>query len=326
MSKLVKTAMFIEKATLIHFNKYDYSNVEYVNSHTKITISCKIHGEFIQRPNSHLNGSGCRKCGTNLMAFKKTKTNDDFIANAIKLHGDKYDYSKVEYINSYSKIIIICKTHGEFEQRPADHVNGNGCRKCGIDSNISKLTKTNYEFIANAINVHADKYDYSKVEYINNKIPIIIICKIHGNFTQTPNDHRSGRGCKKCACNGFSKSQIEWLTFIEKLQGIKIQHAMNDGEYKIKTTKWKADGYCKETNTIFEYHGDFWHGNPKKYDPEFINTATNKKMKTLYESTLKREQKIRDLGYNLEIMWESDWNQINKSIKHIQVKYRNSNK
>lgn len=174
MSKLVKTAIFIEKATLIHFNKYDYSNVEYVNSHTKITISCKIHGEFIQRPNSHLNGSGCRKCGIDSNISKNTKTNDEFIQNAIDVHGDKYDYSKVEYINSNSKITINCKTHGEFKQKPSSHL--------------------------------------------------------------------SGHGCSRCSCNGFSKAQIEWLTFIEKLQGIKIQHAMNDGEYKIKTTKWKADG------------------------------------------------------------------------------------
>ena len=153
---------------------------------------------------------------------------------------------------------------------------------------------------------------------------IIIICKTHGEFKQKPNNHLQANGCPKCACTGFSKSQIEWLTFIEKLRGIKIQHAMNDGEYKIKKTRWLADGYCKETNTVFEYHGDFWHGNPTKYDPEFINTVCNKKMKTLYAATLKREQKIRDLGYNLEIMWESDWNQINKSIRCIQLKYRAS--
>ncbi len=393
MPKVITTSIFIEKAIEKHGDRYDYSKVEYINSSTKITISCKIHGEFNQTPNSHLNERGCNQCGIDSTTSKLTKTNDGFIENAINVHRNKYDYSKVDYTTSKIPIIIICKKHGEFNQTPNNHLHGQGCNQCGIDSTASKLTKTTDGFIENANFVHKNKYDYSKVEYTTSKIPIIIICKKHGEFLQTPNDHLNGRGCNqcgidsmasllaktnnefihqslivhrnkydyskvvyvnnstkitisckkhgefnqtpihhlsgsgcpKCACNRFSKAQIEWLTFIEKFQGIKIQHAMNDGEYKIKKTRWLADGYCKDTNTIFEYHGDYWHGNPTKYDPEFINTVCNKKMKTLYAATLKREQKIRDLGYNLEIMWEFDWNQINKSIKRFQLKYRSIN-
>ena len=94
-------------------------------------------------------------------------------------------------------------------------------------------------------------------------------------------------------------------------------------EYKIKNTKWKADGYCKETNTIFEYHGDFWHGNPKIYKTDDMNNVSKRTMGTLYKRTINREQKIKELGYNLEVMWESDWNKINKSISILQKKIKN---
>ena len=93
-------------------------------------------------------------------------------------------------------------------------------------------------------------------------------------------------------------------------------------EYRIKNTKWKADGYCAETNTIFEFHGDFWHGNPKLYLETDKNNVSNKTMGYLYKKTLEREQKIKDLGYNLITMWEYDWTKINKSIKILQQKIK----
>lgn len=97
---------------------------------------------------------------------------------------------------------------------------------------------------------------------------------------------------------------------------------MNDGEYKIPTTRYRADGYCEETNTIYEFHGDYFHGNPKRFDPEEENKLCNATHGELYQKTLQKEQKIRNLGYNLVVMWESDWININKSIKTLQNKFR----
>ena len=91
----------------------------------------------------------------------------------------------------------------------------------------------------------------------------------------------------------------------------------------ILNTRFHADGYCKETNTIYEFHGDLWHGNPKLYDKNNISYF-GIKYGELYEKTLEREQLIKDLGYNLVVMWEYDWNKINKSIKILQRKFRNS--
>ena len=97
---------------------------------------------------------------------------------------------------------------------------------------------------------------------------------------------------------------------------------MNDEEFRIPITNYKADGYCQKTNTIYEFHGDYWHGNPKIFNPNDLNKTVGKTYGELYEDTLKREQEIKNLGFNLEIMWESDWNKINKSIKKLQKKIR----
>ena len=135
--------------------------------------------------------------------------------------------------------------------------------------------------------------------------------------------HLLGSGCSKCS-NGikFSKSQIKWLEFLEIYYNINIQHMGNSNqEYRIKNTKWKADGYCKKTNTIFKSIY-FWHGNPKIYKPDDMNNVSKRTMGTLYKRTINREQKIKELGYNLITIWESDWNKINKYISILQKKFR----
>ena len=107
-----------------------------------------------------------------------------------------------------------------------------------------------------------------------------------------------------------------------KLNNIYINHALNDGEFNIPNTRYKADGYCHETNTIYEFHGDYWHGNPKIYDSNRINKTCNITHGELYKKTLEKGNIIKDMGYNLVVMWELDWTKINKSIKTIQKKIR----
>lgn len=308
---------FIKNAIQTHGDKYDYSKVLYTNCKTKVVIICKEHCEFEQVPSSHLSGAGCPKCATTKCALDKTLTTNDFIEKATTIHGDKYNYSKVDYIKRFEKVIIICKIHGEFEQNASEHLSGCGCKKCG-----KVYSPTTNEFIENAINIHGNKYDYSKVEYLKAIEKVIIVCKTHGEFEQTPNNHLNGAGCSKCAFNNYSKSSITYLNFMEKMYNIQILHAKNGGEYIIQNTKYNADGYCKETNTIYEYHGDFWHGNPKKYNSIDINKKNNKTFGELYQNTLKREQQIKDFGYNLVVMWEYDWNKINKSIRILQRKFK----
>lgn len=132
--KKLTTEDFINKAKLIHGNKYDYSKVEYINSKTNVIIICPIHGEFGQNPQSHYNGSECPICSK----FTKVKSRlgdinkikQSFIDKSNIIHNNKYNYDNVEYINSQTKVLIICPEHGEFWQTPNDHSQGHGCAMC----------------------------------------------------------------------------------------------------------------------------------------------------------------------------------------------------
>ena len=186
---------FITEAQQIHKNedgtpKYDYSNVNYINALTKVTIICPIHGAFEQKPSSHLSGCGCPQCNHRSYVYTK----EEFIEKAKEIHGDKYDYSKVNYINANTKVCIICPIHGEFWQIPYNHLKGQNCPKCSHRS----YAYTKEEFIEKAKEIHGNKYDYSKVEYVNNETKVCIICPIHGEFWQTPNNHFNSCGCYLC--------------------------------------------------------------------------------------------------------------------------------
>lgn len=133
MTKLT-TEEFIKKAREVHGDKYDYSKVEYVKSKAKVTIICPEHGEFLQTPQKHLYGQGCPKCG-----HKSELTTEEFIKKAREVHGDKYDYSNVEYVDAKTNVCIICKQHGVFWQRPSHHTAGRGCKKCATEVNADKL-------------------------------------------------------------------------------------------------------------------------------------------------------------------------------------------
>ena len=133
MRKITKEE-FIQRVSTIHNNKYLYDKVNYVNTSTKVIITCPIHGDFEQTPNKHLQGQGCQKCYRERQKLIPLSNTQEFIEKARLVHGDKYDYSKVEYKTAKTKIIIICKEHGEFEQRPVVHLLGCGCPKCSLHS------------------------------------------------------------------------------------------------------------------------------------------------------------------------------------------------
>ena len=253
----------------------------------------------------------------------KKLTTEEFKKRAKEKHGDKYDYTEVNYIDAFTKVDIKCNVvpgHGTFPQTPNHHLSGSGCPKCS--GNIKSTTE---EFIKKAKIKHGEnKYDYSEVNYINAYTDVIIKCNLpgHGTFPQTPDKHLNrGSGCPKCA-KQYSKMQIEWLNFISKKDNIIIQHAENEGEYIIPNTRFKADGYCKETDTIYEFHGSYWHGDPKKYQSEKINTHMNKSFGELYERTLKKMNHCREQGYTVVECWESDWRKACKAVILLQRKFR----
>ena len=189
---------FIKKAKIVHGDKYDYSLVNYKNNSTLVDIVCKKHGIFTQIPKNHLRSKGCKQCGYDVRKEKFSFTKDEFIEKAKIVHGDKYDYSLVNYTNAKTKIEIICKEHGIFSQIPYNHLSGKGCKICGHLAGKESFLLTKDEFIKKANEVHKNLYNYSKVKYLNYKTKVEIICTEHGSFFQTPNNHLSGKGCKEC--------------------------------------------------------------------------------------------------------------------------------
>lgn len=202
--KKLTNETFINKSELIHNKKYNYSKVFYINNHTDVCIICPNHGDFWQKPYSHLQRHGCKKCNDE----KKILGTNEFLKKFRKIHGNRYDYSKVEYKHSNEKIEIICKTHGSFWQNSYQHSCGSGCSKCYE----TKHKVSNNDFIHRCVKIHGSTYDYSFTKYKHPKFKVKIICKKHGPFNQFPFGHLSGQGCKKCTSN-ISKKEIKFLDF-----------------------------------------------------------------------------------------------------------------
>lgn len=222
MTKRAKTlSQFIEEAVEVHGTKYDYSKVQYVNTYTKVIIVCPIHGEFEQTPKSHLRGYQCNKCTREASKL----TTEEFITRAVKVHGDRYDYLGTTYKDMKTNVSVVCPIHGEFTQRPYDHLQGRGCKKCGGTNPL-----TTEEFIERAKQVHKNKYDYSKSKYILNDIKVEIVCHKHGSFWQSAHAHLNGSGCSGCSQSGFNTSKPGILYYL------KITTDDNQELYKIGIT------------------------------------------------------------------------------------------
>ncbi|RTK96772.1 MAG: hypothetical protein EKK64_03020 [Neisseriaceae bacterium] len=179
---------FIEKSRAVHGDKYSYDLARYKNLRTLIKITCPLHGEFERTPVQHIAGSGCLIC----------LNHEKFLKKARELHGDKYDYSKVEYTKSDAPVTIICPIHGEFQHTPKKHI-FYGCVKCGIIHRGISTRLSQDEFLKRAKEIHGDKYDYSKVSYVKSDEFITVVCPIHGDFEIKPSHHcNQKQGCRKC--------------------------------------------------------------------------------------------------------------------------------
>lgn len=230
---------FIVRARIIHGWKYDYSEVRYVNIQTPVLISCPSHGVFAQTPASHLNGSGCPQCAAYARSTKKMNTQEEFLVASKKIHGDEYDYSRVEYRGSTTPVIIICREHGLFNQTPKAHLKGHGCPKC------HGRNRTTDEFISEALKLHGDKYDYSRVQYAGSNTKVSIICRIHGEYLQTPHSHLSGAGCPVCG-NSVLRTTKDFIARAQKVHG-------NKYDYKLSVYR----GAHRKLSIICPSHGEF---------------------------------------------------------------------
>lgn len=291
---------FIEEANRIHNNLYDYENFIYINYKTKGIIVCSKHGGFLQTPSNHLYGFACEKCAKEKLRSSRAFTIKQFIEKSNIIHNYRYDYSKFIYLNSCTKGVIICPVHGEFDQTPANHFVGKGCPECGKQRAVENKTSSKSVFINKANLIHHKSYIYDKVFYKNARTKVCIICKLHGEFEQTPDSHLRGSGCPRC-CHMISKKSQVWLDSFNNPNIIR--------EYTIKTIPkiYKVDGFDPITNTVYEFYGDMWHGNPNKFKSGDINRVNKKTFGQLYNNTMARENELKSAGYNFVYIWESDF-------------------
>jgi superfamily II DNA or RNA helicase len=232
------TPTFIIKAKEIHGDKYIYDKVVFENVKKNVTIICREHGEFEVRPDSHINmRTGCSKC-----SGKSPYTIETFIEKARQIHGEKYIYDKVDFKNAKTKVVLICRKHGEFEIRASEHITSKrGCSKCA-----GKSSYTTQTFIEKARQIHGERYIYDKVHYINARHKVIIICRTHGEFRVAPTDHiKTETGCSICSRN--KKYTTE--TFIEKARQIHGEKYIYD-KVDFKNAKTKVVLICRK-------HGEF---------------------------------------------------------------------
>jgi hypothetical protein len=279
---------FIEAACQIHGTHYDYSLVVYRNRSEKVEIVCPSHGSFFQRPYAHLAGQGCIHCaGFGLLNTKL------FIERARAIHGDIYDYSGTEYLSTNKPVTYICSIHGHITQIAANHLNGSGCSIC------KGYSWGHEEFLRRAVAKHGNFYSYvGKYQSAFSKIEIK--CPKHGVFLMRPSNHLSGQGCRKCS-SSISRAERLWLDSL----GIPEDHRQKS--VKIAGKKYVFDALVPETNTVYEFWGDKWHGNPDKFDPEDTNPVCKLTYGELYARTQLKRLAILKAGYRLVEIWESDW-------------------
>lgn len=301
------TEEFINKARSIHGENLDYSIAEYVDKNKKLTIICPIHGKFEQSPISHYKGTGCPICAREAKYEKRKQlATQKFLTEASKEHNNKYDYSKVIYKEAKEVVIIICPKHGEFKQRPFAHTKGQGCPDCGDEQRSLKREskKTGIkEFTRRAIEVHGDTYDYSNTVYTSAKLDLSILCPIHGEFEQKPNNHLNGSGCPKCSTKGYSDTEWELLATKSKhFTGFKLYiiECWSEKEHFIKVGKTFTDiGKRFANNTSMPYEWKLLY--IEEGSAKYISKTERELQKNIYTYTPKRHFNGQTECFTLEV-------------------------
>lgn len=298
---------FIDQSGLVHNYKYNYSQVKFINKTTKVCIICKIHGLFLQTPVNHLiRKQGCSFCARNVKISKEILIEKGNIA-----HNYKYDYSKVEIGSQTSKVEIVCPVHGSFWQIPRKHFLF-GCAGC---AGVKKSNTIDFIYKANII--HKYKFDYTKSVYNSCISKIIIICPIHREFYQTPNSHLRGNGCKHCSIGNSSKKEQDWLDQLQLPRDSRHRNVI----FYIDGKRYYVDGHIPGSNIIYEFLGNYWHGNPSMYNAKNINGINKHTFGELFIKTVEKIKAFRKAGYKVISIWEKRYDKdVSYSRKSIKSK------
>lgn len=280
---------FKSRASSIHQNKYDYSDVQYSTLNDRISIICSEHGEFKQTVKLHLSGSGCKNCVFDDLRLKL----DDFKSRSSSIHQNKYDYSLVDYSNLNDRISIICPEHGTFSQLARSHLDGHGCKKC-VD-----LSLPIDDFVHRASSLNDKKYDYSGVKYDSIMQNVDIVCPKHGKFRQIAHNHLNGSVCPECQ-KTINQDHARIHELLASLTNCEIIN--NYRGFGLEVDLW-----IPELHVGFEYHGEYWHSSH--------NTQTDRRLKNLHAR--KVDMSIQN-GFRMYQIFSGDnrlvWESIIKNV------------
>lgn len=311
------TDKFVNKAKKVHGELYDYSDTEYKNTETKVNISCREHGKFLQTPHDHLQGAGCPHC-----AGVARSSTEDFVKKATLIHSGRYNYNKVDYATNRKTVLIGCPQHGYFTQAPVMHLQGKGCPVCG---GVKPMHTT--DFIQKAVVVHGDTYSYERSTYTKKTDNITINCKLHGDFEQLPFNHLAGRGCPSCGCSNKSKPEDVLMGKLSRYNPVRDREILDGKE---------LDLYFKGKKLAVEVNGIYWHSDVKKSNEyhlrktlqclesgvkllHFTETEVNKKPDIVFsmiENSLGESKRIYARDCSVKVVAFNDYTEFFKST-HI---------
>ena len=271
------------------------------NETTAEPLKTYEHKEDCARNASMINISWQKETANESIRQRK----ENFLKTAAALHNGKYNYSSVKYFNNRTEVEISCPLHGIFFQRPDHHLAGSECPQCGAIKSNSKRTKLQSEFILAADTIHKYKYGYSKVLYKGAFHKVIIICPKHAEFLQTPDHHLRGCGCSKCIPR-VSKVETDFLNY--------LNIPYYNRQVFISKHKFHIDGLDPHNNIVYEFLGDYYHGNPDKFKKDKYNKICHKTYGQLYQETMNRFFKLKTMGYYVKYVWENDWRIFRKQM------------
>lgn len=287
----------IQQARAIHGDKYSYVRESFISVVKKMSIVCPVHGVYHMTLNNHVHGGAeCKPCALAKRGESHRKTLDSFVEDAKKVHGNRYDYSKVVYEGNKKKITITCAKHGDFKQEPSSHLSGRGCPKCGLESRASKSMSTLERFIHKSRVIHGDKYDYSKAVYKGGDQKLTIICPLHGEFSQYANNHSSlGHQCPTCSKAGVSRGEFEVFNFVRSICPDAVQSD------RTIIGPLELDVVVPSHSLAIEFNGLYWHDERTK-DKKYHIT---------------KRHRVEAAGYRLISIREDIWNERREQVENI---------
>lgn len=306
MGRIKRTKdLFVKESKLIYNDFFDYSLVlnDYYHSYDKVQLKCnKCNSLVIHNISKHLNKRKPIFC----KCVKHYALAKSFIEKSKLTHNNFYDYSKIYYLNNTTaKVDILCPIHGLFSQSAAAHAHGQKCPKCARELQSKWSIKTFDDMIKRI--QHFDRYDYSKFEFVNSTTKGLIRCKVCDyEFYQSLSSQTQGHGCPNCA-NKMKITMKSSKMENDLFNMLKTDFVNLEQSNRTILNGEELDIVNCETKRAIEFNGDYWHCNPETYKCEYMHPVFKRTAEWIWEKDKNKIEKAKALGYDILVVWESEW-------------------